>query len=195
MTGGIGAGKTETLRAFERRGAAVLSSDEIVHRLLREDQDVRSAVVARFGPGILGEGGEIDRGRLADLVFSSPEDLRWLENLLHPRVLETYGRWREALAAREDAPALCAAEVPLLYEAGAEGLFDAVVVVTAPPDVRSVRLTRSVEEREKRLLPEEEKAARADFAYLNDGTLEDLDAFVACVAAALTRGSPARSRG
>src|SRR5205814_6627189 len=84
VTGGIGAGKSETLRAFERHGAATISSDEIVHRLLRDDEEVKRAVVERFGPGVLGEGGEIDRGRVADIVFTNRTELAWLEGLLHP---------------------------------------------------------------------------------------------------------------
>ncbi len=188
MTGGIGAGKSETLRAFARHGAAVLSSDEVVHRLLRSDADVKTAVRGRFGERVLGGDGEIDRARVADVVFADPEELRWLEHLLHPRVMAEYREWRQALRERDDPPAVCVVEVPLLYEVGAERLFDAVVAVTAPAEVRAGRLGRSVAEREQRLIPDEEKLERADFAYENDGTVADLDAFVARVVAAVTSG-------
>src|SRR6266700_3840208 len=83
ITGGIGAGKTEALHAFARHGAATVSSDEIVHHLLRRD-DVRAAVVERMGNGIVGESGEIDRGALATVVFNDRDALGWLEELLHP---------------------------------------------------------------------------------------------------------------
>jgi dephospho-CoA kinase len=188
VTGGIGAGKSEALRAFERHGAAVLSSDEVVHRLLRADADVKAAVLERFGEEVLAADGEVDRARVADVVFASPDELRWLEELLHPRVIAEYREWRQALAERDAPPALCVVEVPLLYEVGAEARFDTVVAVTAPADVRASRLGTSVAERERRLIPDDEKLARADFAYVNDGTLADLDAFVARVVAALTTG-------
>ena len=181
VTGGIGAGKSEALRAFARHGAAVISSDEIVHRLLREDQEVKRAIVERLGESVLGADGEIDRARVGELVFGDPDALRWLEGLLHPRVSATYLRWREELARLPDPPAVCVTEVPLLYEVGAEKHFDAVVVVTASPRVRISRHIRPMHAREQRLLPEEEKAARADFTYVNDGPLADLDAFVSDV--------------
>ncbi len=177
MTGGIGVGKSEVLRAFERHGAAVISSDEIVHRLLR-DPDVKSTVVDRLGSGVLGADDEIDRSRVAAIVFSDPEQLRWLESLLHPLVSATYLRWRDELAEAEEPPAVCATEVPLLYEVGADEHFDVVVAVTASPEVRAARLRRPVADREGRLLPDEEKLRRADFRYVNDGSLADLDAFV-----------------
>ncbi len=186
MTGGIGAGKSETLRAFARHGAAVLSSDDIVHRLLRTDADVKAAIRERFGEDVVGADRELDRARVADVVFGRPKELRWLEELLHPRVIDEYREWRQALAERDDPPAVCVVEVPLLYEVGAERLFDAVVAVTAPAGVRASRLGTSVAERERRLIPDDQKLERADFAYVNDGTLDELDAFVGRVVRRLT---------
>jgi dephospho-CoA kinase len=180
VTGGIGAGKSEALRAFERHGAAVISSDEIVHELLRSD-DVRSAVRDRFGESVFGPDGEIDRGRIADIVFADERELDWLERLLHPRVIATYLRWRDELGLRPDAPAVCVTEVPLLYEVGGDARFDAVVVITAAPEIRISRQVRPMQDRERRLISDEDKAARADFAYANDGSLEDLDRFVSDV--------------
>ena len=178
ITGGIGAGKSEALAAFARHGAATISSDDIVHRLLRDDDEVHHAVVERFGDRVLDPRGEIDRGAIAEIVFADPAALEWLEGLLHPRVVQEYMRWREELAAGEQPPAVCATEVPLLYEVGGQDRFDAVVVVTASPGVRSSRSDVAVEERETRLLPDSVKVAQADFAYVNDGSVEELDAFV-----------------
>jgi dephospho-CoA kinase len=182
ITGGIGAGKSEALKAFARHGAATISSDDIVHRLLREDADVRAALLDRFGTGILDEAGNVDRRAISRIVFGDAEALAWLERLLHPRVVAEYLAWREQLAASPDPPPVSATEVPLLYEVGGERRFDAVVVITAPPELRRERsrLT-SAEHREARLLPDEEKAARADFVYVNDGTRAQLDEFVAGV--------------
>jgi dephospho-CoA kinase len=173
ITGGIGAGKSEALRAFARHGAAVLSSDEIVHDLIASDPEVRQALLERFGT--------TDRVEIGKVVFADRDELLWLEGLLHPRVVERYLAWRERQTA-----ALTVTEVPLLYEAGGEGRFDSVVAITAPPDVRKRRARVPLAGRTERLLPDEEKVKRADFAYVNDGSLEDLDAWVAGVVGELT---------
>jgi dephospho-CoA kinase len=186
ITGGIGAGKSEALRAFARHGAAVISSDEIVHELLRTDAEVKSAISARW-PQVVGAGGEIDRESVSDVVFTDLVELEWLERLLHPRVVATYLRWREDLRRLPDPPAVCVTEVPLLYEVGGDSRFDAVVVITASPEVRVSRLLRAVRDREPRLIPDDEKMKRADFSYVNDGTLDDLDAFVSGVMEKLSR--------
>ena len=185
ITGGIGAGKTEALRSFARHGAAVVSSDEIVHHLLRTDADVRRALLERFGEQILDDAGQIDRRRIADIVFADRDALEFLEGVLHPRVVREYLEWREALGRLDNPPAVCVTEVPLLYEVGGETRFDVVVAITAPADLRRRRAHVPPDEREQRLLPDEEKVARADFAYVNDGSLDDLDAFVAGVMAEL----------
>jgi dephospho-CoA kinase len=181
ITGGIGAGKSEALRAFERHGAAVISSDEIVHRLLQEDEGVRVAIKDRFGDRALDDAGRPDRAAIAKIVFADRDALAWLEELLHPLVVREYLAWREALGRRDDPPAVCVTEVPLLYEVGGEKRFDAVVAITAPRDLRAARASVPLEARERRLIPDEEKVERADFAYVNDGTPADLDAFVAQV--------------
>jgi dephospho-CoA kinase len=181
VTGGIGAGKSEALAAFARHGAAVVSSDEIVHRLLREDAEVRKALLDRFGDRILDEAGQVDRGAIAALVFPDRKELDWLERLLHPRVTREYLEWREQLGRLPNPPEVTVTEVPLLYEAGGEERFDRVVLVTAPTEVRAGRAQVPVQLRQARLIPDEEKAKRADYVYVNDGTLEDLDAFVADV--------------
>ena len=106
VTGGIGAGKSELLGAFERHGAATISSDEIVHRLLRENAEVKRAIVDRFGAGVVGRDGEIDRNRVADIVFTNRTELSWLEAMLHPLVSEDYLRWRDELSRLPDPPAL-----------------------------------------------------------------------------------------
>jgi dephospho-CoA kinase len=180
ITGGIGAGKSEALRAFARHGAATVSSDEIVHHLLMQP-DVRDAVVTRMGNGVVAPDGEIDRGALATVVFNDRGALTSLEELLHPLVSAEYLRWRDQLAALPDAPAVCVTEVPLLYESGAESRFDKVVVITAPTKLRRARSQVATDERESRLIDDREKIARADYAFRNTGSLEELDAFVAGV--------------
>jgi dephospho-CoA kinase len=185
ITGGIGAGKSEALRAFARHGAATVSSDEIVHHLLQRD-DVKQAVVGFAGNGVLAPDGEIDRGALATAVFNDHDALRKLEELLHPRVAAEYLQWRDDLAKLPNAPQVCVTEVPLLYEVGGESRFDKVVAITAPTKLRRARSAVAVDERESRLLPDKEKVQRADYAYTNTGSLEELDAFVASVMDDLT---------
>jgi dephospho-CoA kinase len=187
ITGGIGAGKSTALEAFARRGVPTASSDEIVHELLAGDSDVRGEIVARWGERVLDDAGTLDRGRIAEIVFSDRGQLDWLERLLHPRVVARYTAWREELARSPQPPAVCVVEVPLLYETGGEERFDAVVVVTAPPEVRAGRARVQPEGREVRLVPDDEKVHRADFAYVNTGSLDDLDAWVGGVLTELER--------
>jgi dephospho-CoA kinase len=186
ITGGIGAGKSEALEAFRNHGAATVSSDEIVHHLLATDDTVRDALVARLGEGVLGDDGRPDRGRIAEIVFADREALAFLEGLLHPLVAREYLTWREQLAQLPNPPRVCVTEVPLLYEAGGETRFDKVVVITAPPQLREQRRRVRRDDREQRLLPDREKAKRADFVYVNSGSLDELDEWVGGVMANLT---------
>lgn len=174
ITGGIAAGKSEALAAFSRRGAATLSADAIVHDLLANDAEVRAAIRERWGDDAVD-----DRARIGEIVFRDRGELDWLEQLLHPKTRAAADTW----LASVDAP-LAVVEIPLLYETGGESRFDAVVVVTAPPDVRAARRA-GLADREARLLPDDEKARRADFAFVNDGSVDDLDAFVGEVVEAL----------
>jgi dephospho-CoA kinase len=187
VTGGIAAGKSEALAAFARHGAAVASSDEIVHRVYREDAGLQTALRERWGEGVFA-GGEVDRAAVGRIVFADRDELDWLERQLHPRVGREYRRWLDELRGRADPPVLAVVEVPLLYETGGEERFDKVVVVTAPPAVRKAR-RGPFADREARLMPEDEKLRRADFAFVNDGSLEALDAFAAAVVEELASSS------
>ena len=174
LTGGIAAGKSEALAAFARHGAATASSDEFVHRLLDEDEDVRQAIRERWGEDAVG-----NRARIAEIVFHDRTELDWLEQLLHPRTRVLAQEWLGSTGAQIEV-----VEIPLLFETGGESRFDKVVVITASRELRESRRP-GFADRETRLIPDEEKIARADFAYVNDGTLADLDAFVAGVVESL----------
>ena len=180
LTGGIAAGKSEALQAFARHGAATISSDALVHELYREDESLQAALRERWGEAVFAEG-QVDRAAIGRIVFADRDELAWLEGELHPRVRAATADW----LARQTAE-VAVAEIPLLFETGGESRFDKVVVVTAPEDVRTER-RGDVADREARLVPEEEKVRRADFAYVNDGTLEELDAWVAGVLEELRR--------
>lgn len=180
LTGGIAAGKSEALRAFGRHGAAVISSDDVVHRLYREDDGLQAALRARWGERVFHDG-EVDRAEIGRIVFADRAELAWLESELHPRVRAATDEWLS-----EQTADVAVAEIPLLFETGGQDRFDRVVVVTAPLDVRDARRA-GVADREERLVPEAEKVRRADFCFVNDGSLEELDAFVASVLEELRR--------
>ena len=173
------------MKAFARHGAAVISSDEIVHRLLRENAEVKAALIERLGEGIVGEDGEIDRAKVGTIVFGNREALAWLEGLLHPLVSAVYFQWREDLGRLPDPPEVSVTEVPLLYEVGAEKRFDKVVVITAPRLLREQRTNVPLGGREERLIDDRDKVKLADYAYVNTGELEALDEWVAEVMEAL----------
>jgi dephospho-CoA kinase len=185
LTGGIGAGKSEALAAFRRLGAETISSDEVVHELLR-NPELRSRLVERWGEEVA-PGGEVDRGRIAAIVFADPDELEWLEFQLHPLVGQHIVEWAGRLP--EDAR-LAVVEVPLLFETHMEDKFDAVISVVADDEVRRERAAgrelSSLEGRTGRQLSQEEKAARATHVIRNDGSLADLEARVAELIEVLT---------
>ena len=140
----------------------------------------------RYGDGIF-DGDEVIRAALGAIVFADRERARLARTPPAPQVMARTEAWRQELAALPDPPALAVDEVPLLYETGSEDRFDAVVVITAPAEVRAERAGERLDDREERLLSDDVKTGRADFAFVNEGNLADLDAFVADVIQTLDR--------
>ena len=173
LTGGIGAGKSEALRALERLGAATLSTDAVTHELLQSGE-VRALLVAELGPEVAPDG-EIDRAAVAARVFGDDERRAWLEGILWPRVGARVAEFR---AGVEDAPA-AVVEVPLLFESGMESVFDKTIAVVADERLRAERAGARghelLEARTARQLTQDEKAQRADFVVRNDGDLRQLE--------------------
>ena len=176
LTGGLGAGKSEALKALGELGAATLSTDDVVHELLTGGE-VRDALVARFGEDVAPDG-EIDRSKVAEVVFGDPDERKWLEGELWPRVGERVASWKTEVDAAEPPPRLAVVEVPLLFEAGMEQAFDHTVAVVAEEPIREERAAArghaAVASRAQSQLPQAEKAERADFVVRNDGTVEEL---------------------
>ena len=176
LTGGMAAGKSEALKALERLGAATLSSDDVVRELLTTGE-IRDQLVERFGDEVA-PNGEVDRSKVASVVFADPEQREWLEGLLWPRVGQRIVEWREELEKRDPPPRAAVVEVPLLFESGMEAAFDKTIAVVADEAVREERAGarghEGVASRTARQLPQEEKAQRADFAIRNDGTIDEL---------------------
>ena len=189
LTGGLGSGKTTALEALASLGAAVLSSDAVVHELY-EEPDVIAAVVGRWGPEVLVDG-RIDRDAVAAHAFADPADRAWLEGLLWPRVGAYVARWRADLDAAQPPPPVAVVETPLLFEAGMDEAFDATIAVVADEGTRGERARarghHSVDERDARQLPQEEKARRATFVVENNGTVGQLERKLSEVLATLTR--------
>ncbi len=176
LTGGLGAGKSTALAALGRLGAEVLSSDAVVHELY-EGAQLRDAVVERFGAEVA-PNGVVDRAAVARHAFASPEDTAWLEGTVWPLVGAYVAGWLERVRAAQPAPPAAVVEVPLLFEAGLEQLYDATIAVISEESVRRARAARrghaSVDERAARQLSQDEKAQRATFVVRNDGTEDEL---------------------
>jgi dephospho-CoA kinase len=177
LTGGISAGKSTALAALERLGCVVLSTDAVVHELYESDE-VRDLVVERFGASVA-PGGVVDRGVLAGRAFATPEDRGWLEGMLWPQVGSRMAAWRESVGALELEPRAAVVEVPLLFESGMEAAFDATIAVLADEEIRAERAAarghHALDERGKRQLTQSEKAQRAAFVVVNDGTVDELE--------------------
>lgn len=174
LTGGIAAGKSEALAAFERLGAETISSDAVVHELL-ETEPLLPRLVERWGREVA-PAGRVDRDRIGSIVFADSDELAWLEGQIHPLVGERIGAWLKSLP--EDAE-VAVVEVPLLFETGMDGVFDTTVAVVTSDEVRGERARARghalVDEREARQLPQSDKASRAAHVIQNDGSVEDLE--------------------
>ncbi|HEX2096044.1 MAG TPA: dephospho-CoA kinase [Solirubrobacterales bacterium] len=174
LTGGIAAGKSEALAAFQRLGAATISSDAVVHELL-DCEPLLGLLVERWGEGVA-PAGKVDRGKVGEIVFADPRQLSWLEEQIHPLVGERIGA---RLSALPEGTEVAVVEVPLLFEAEMEKVFDTTVAIVTADGLRRERAEARghtlVAEREARQLSQSEKAARAEHVVANDGSLEDLE--------------------
>jgi len=194
LTGGLGSGKSTALGLLAELGAATISADAIVHELYR-GEPLTSLVVERWGEGVVGADGAIDRQAIASHVFADPAERSWLEGVIWPLVGQRIHEFRQAANRLAGAPAegdapmpvvghapaeprAAVVETPLLFEAGMAPLYDTTVAVIAPEAVRTERAAArghaAVSERDARQLSQEEKAARADHAIVNDGSVEQL---------------------
>jgi dephospho-CoA kinase len=177
LTGGLGAGKSTALAALARLGAATISSDAVVHELYDEPA-LREAVVARFGEQVA-PGGIVDRSAIAQRVFASEQERRWLESQIWPLVGERVGRWLDEARAQVPPPPVAVVEVPLLFEAGLQDGYDATIAVIAGEELRRERAAGRghalIDERDASQLPQQEKAAKATYVVSNDGSEEELE--------------------
>ncbi len=178
ITGGLSCGKSTVCRIFESLGAYSVSADEIVHQLLSPTTSLGQQVVQLLGTEIV-ENQKINRKKIAEIVFSNPQKLQALENILHPTALyEIKQRFYEA--GSKNYP-LLVAEIPLLFETESQKFFDCVVVVVAKEEFSKKRFQENTtydlleyDKRVQRQWHPDKKAAHADYVIENNGSIDDL---------------------
>jgi dephospho-CoA kinase len=185
----MGAGKSTALEILQTLGAAVLSTDAVVHELYATDVDLRNQLIARWGESVAP--GEItDRALVAGRVFSDEAERRWLESLLWPKVAARVAAFVDEVRTLRPPPKAAVVEVPLLFEAGMEGFYDATIAVIADEPLRRERAAGRghalADERASQQLSQAEKARRASFTVHNNGTVSDLQAQLAAVLAEIS---------
>jgi dephospho-CoA kinase len=178
LTGGIGAGKSSVARMLADRGAVIVDADDLARRAVDPGTPGFDAVLQAFGPDVVTGSGQLDRTRLASLVFADEEARRRLESIVHPEVARLFA---EEAAGYRNTDAVLVYVVPLLAENNLQDMFDVVVVVTAERAARVARLAAaramSAEDISGRMdaqLPEEERERVAHVVLHNDGSMDEL---------------------
>jgi dephospho-CoA kinase len=187
LTGGIGAGKSTVADLLEELGFPVVRADVIGREVVAPDEPGLALLVEAFGRQLLGPSGELDRRRLAALVFADPRERARLDAILHPLIHARSTALFRQLAAAGASEAVY--ESALLFETGRDQEMTSVIAVTAPRALRIARTCarsafspREVEQRMAAQWPDEEKAARARHVIANDGSREELRARVTALA-------------
>jgi len=180
LTGGIATGKSYVLELFRNRGVPCLDADVLAHGVESAGTEATQAIAARFGAGVLGADGAVDRAKLAPIVFADPAARRDLEAIVHPAVYRAIAaglRGFELLGSYR----LAVVDVPLLYETGHAADFDRVIATVCPPEMQIARMVErgmaraEARQRLEAQMPTAEKAARADFVIRTDGTVEETE--------------------
>lgn len=182
LTGRISSGKSTALAMFAGRGAAILDTDAVVHRLL-EDEAVRSRVADELGTDLAGESREYKKV-LADTVFTDNNRLQKLQRMLFPLVRVRVEEWIDQQA--QEGAAVAVIEVPMLLEARMESMFDYVILIMAPEGLRRDRSSNDLppgefERRDAHQMSDEERQPFCHLTYDNSGSLDELEEFVASV--------------
>jgi len=179
VTGGLSSGKSTACRIFKELGAYVVNADEIVHQLLSPKNQIGQQVITLLGEDVV-VNGQIDRSKIAKIVFSNPALLRSLEKLLHPAVISEIDKQYQNIKHQGTA-ALFVAEVPLLFEIEGEKFFEYTIAITTDVNISRQRFKASTgcgdDDYTKRMgkqMAPEEKAQRADFVIYNNGTEEEM---------------------
>jgi dephospho-CoA kinase len=191
LTGGIASGKSTVGEMFVRLGAHLIQADAISHQLMQPGQAVYAEVIRHFGEGILNPDGTVNRARLAEAAFGStgnPSRVEELNGIVHPAVVRRQEAWMEEIGGK-DKSAIAMVEAALILEAGVQGQFDRLVIVTCRPEQRIHRWARrwNVDEETARAeiarrmaaqFPDEKKIKAADYVIHNSGSLDETAAQV-----------------
>ena len=179
LTGGIGAGKTEVAKTLEALGAAIINADLLGHEVYRPRTEGWGEIVEEFGDGILTSSEEVDRRRLAEIVFNDPAALRRLNEIVHPRIYTMIEERIENLSQKGQKVAVV--EAALLVEANWIPLVDEVWAVTTAEQeaIRRLLVSRQMNEEAVRArirsqIPREDRIQNADVVIDNRGDLADL---------------------
>jgi len=184
LTGGIATGKSYVLERFRARGVPCLDADELAHGVMAAGTEASAAIAARFGEGVIGADGAVDRKALGPIVFADASARRDLEGIVHPAVRRAIASGLRAFELTGGA-AFAVVAIPLLYENSRQSEFDGVIVTMCPKGMQVERLRArglTAAEAELRLAAQmtaEEKAARADYVIRTDGTFEETDRQIA----------------
>jgi dephospho-CoA kinase len=183
LTGGIATGKSHVRAEIERLGVPTIDADQLAREAVAPGSEGRAAVAARFGTAVVGADGTIDRRALAAIVFADPGARRDLEAIIHPVVRRRIDKWFASLDA--SAHPFAVADIPLLFETGREGEFDAVIVAACDPatQLRRVMERDGLSEadamaRISAQIPIADKVRRADHVVPTDGTFAETAARV-----------------
>ncbi|MBL8941673.1 MAG: dephospho-CoA kinase [Myxococcales bacterium] len=197
LTGGIGSGKSAVADLLEQYGVPVVSADELARVVVARGSEGLARVVEAFGDGVLDDRGELDRRKMASIVFQDPAKRQQLEGILHPRIRERFEQVLDAI--EKSGHAVAVYEVPLLFEKNLQSDMKAVILVTADESIRIQRVCArdGVTEAEVRArmavqLPEDVKRKRADYVIVNDGGPDDLRREVEFLLARFLRVGPLR---
>ncbi len=179
LTGGIASGKSTVARIFAERGVPVVDADRIARDVVLPGSPTLAALIATFGPTILGPDGNLDRKELARLAFADGEKTRAMNAIVHPAIAEASRAAFAALAAA--GTKIACYDAALIVENGLTEAFRPLVVVTAPEGTQLARATArdnadpaEVRQRMAAQLPLASKAKVADYVIANDGTLDEL---------------------
>jgi dephospho-CoA kinase len=181
VTGGIGCGQSTVCKIFEKYGAGVINADLIAKDVVEKNSDVINEIKENFGAGIFNSDGTLNRRELAQIAFSSVENTKKLNSIIHPKVIDTVNF--EILKAKESGKfKLVVIDAALIYETKMEKIFDYVVVVSSTMGNRIKRIIhrdglteKEIMDRIKAQMPVEKKAEFANFVIENDGTIQELE--------------------
>ena len=180
LTGGVASGKTAVSRVLREEGAYIIDADQIARELVQLHKPAWNEIIRAFGKEILQEDGSIDRKKLADKIFTDPEQRKVLNRILHPRIKEEIDR-RAKKFGQKDPEAIVVIDAPLLVELGMHHKVDRLIVVTSTKIQQMERLKkrdgRSPEEALKLFSSQmlvEEKEKLGDFVIRNKGSLEEM---------------------